>query len=99
VPAGSRHGGGGGVPPDALMRKEGFRHMNSHRFRIGQQLNLSLGPVHPGKFVTCQVVKLLPVRDGLPPEYQVRNCGEDFDRRASEGDLASLNTDAGAPLG
>ena len=73
--------------------------MNSHRFRVGQQLHLSLGPIHPGRFVTCQVVKLLPSRDGLAPEYQVRNSGEDFDRRASEGDLASLNPDAGAPLG
>ena len=77
----------------------GVYHMNSHRFRIGQQLNLSLSSVHPGKFVTCRVVKLLPFRDGLPPEYQVRNSGEDFDRRASEGDLASLNPDAGASLG
>jgi hypothetical protein len=70
-------------------RKEGALPVNSHRFRVGQQLHLSLGPVHPGKFVTCHVVKLLPVRDGLPPEYQVRNSTEDFDRRASEGDLAS----------
>jgi hypothetical protein len=60
--------------------------MNSHRF-LGRQLHLSLGPIHPGKFVICQAVKLLPARDGLLPEYQVRNSAENFDRRASQTDL------------
>ena len=46
--------------------------MNSHRFQIGQQVYLSLSPVHPGKSAICKVVKLLPFEDGLPPQYQVR---------------------------
>jgi hypothetical protein len=73
--------------------------MNSHRYQIGQQVHLSLSPIHPGKSLVCEVTQLLPFRDGLPPEYQVRNTEEDFDRRASEGDLASLQPDAGPPLG
>jgi hypothetical protein len=62
--------------------------MNSHRYRIGQQVFLSLSPVHPGKSLLCKIVKLLPFEDGFPPQYQVVHGDEGFERRASESDLS-----------
>jgi hypothetical protein len=64
--------------------------MNNHRFRIGQQVRVSLSPIHPGKSLVCEIIKLLPFVDGQPAEYQVRNSTENFDRRASEVYLIAL---------
>jgi hypothetical protein len=61
--------------------------MMSHRYHIGQQVQLSLSPVHPGKSLACKIVKLLPFEDGFPPQYQVAHGDEGFERRASESDL------------
>ena len=73
--------------------------MNSHRFQIGQQVHLSLSPIHPGKSLICEIVQLLPFEEGQPPTYQVRNSEEDFARRASESELTALNADSGVVLG
>jgi hypothetical protein len=65
----------------------------SHRFRIGQQVHVSLSPIHPGKSLVCEIMKLLPLVDGLPPEYQVSNSTETFERRVSESNLTALLTE------
>jgi hypothetical protein len=65
--------------------------MSGHHFQLGQKVLLSLGPVQPGKFLVCEVVKLLPLEDGHPPKYQVRNSEENFDRRVSESDLSGAS--------
>jgi hypothetical protein len=73
--------------------------MNSHRFQPGQQLQLSLNPVHPGKSIVCTVVQLLPFEDGAF-QYRVKCVDEDFDRTASEKDLTALErSPAGLDLG
>jgi hypothetical protein len=52
--------------------------MSNHRFQIGQQVHLSLSPIHPGKYLVREVMELLPFEDGQPPTYQVRNSEEDL---------------------
>jgi hypothetical protein len=56
-------------------------------------VHVSLSPIHPGKSLVCEIMKLLPFVDGQPAEYQIRNSTEDFDRRASESDLTALQPD------
>jgi hypothetical protein len=63
--------------------------MSSHRFQPGQQLQLSLNPLHPGTSIVCTVIQLLPFEDGAF-QYRVKCFNEDFDRTASEKNLTAL---------
>jgi hypothetical protein len=62
--------------------------MDNHRFRIGQQVNLSLGLSYPGKVISCKIVQLLPF-DGSSFQYRVKNANEAFERIANEDELAA----------
>jgi hypothetical protein len=61
--------------------------MDNHRFRIGQQVNLSLGVSSHGRLISCKIVQLLPF-DGSSFQYRVKNANEAFERIASEDELA-----------
>jgi hypothetical protein len=63
--------------------------MNGHRFRIGEKMNVSLAPYHPGKVLACTVMQLLPFEDGAF-QYRIKSADEDFERIASEKDLTAL---------
>src|SRR5215210_8889386 len=59
------------------------------RFAVGQRVKLSLGMIHPGKSLICEIVQLLPFDEGSF-QYRVKSLEEKHDRRASESDLTLL---------
>jgi hypothetical protein len=62
------------------------------RFSIGQRVQLSLGFIHPGKIVSCEIVQLLPFEEGSF-QYRVKSPDEKHHRTASEGALTLLGND------
>jgi hypothetical protein len=59
------------------------------RFGIGQCVHLSLGMIHPGKSLICEIVQLLPFEEGSF-QYRVRSADEKHDRTASESSLTLI---------
>jgi hypothetical protein len=64
--------------------------MTKHRFRIGQNVRLSLGIFHPDKYLSCRILQLLPF-EGDCFQYRVKSTAEAFDRVANEHDLTALH--------
>jgi hypothetical protein len=63
--------------------------MTKHRFGIGQNVRLSLGIFHPDKYLSCEILQLLPFAGGCF-QYRVKSTVEAFDRVANEHDLTAL---------
>jgi hypothetical protein len=65
--------------------------MDTHRFYVGQNVRLSLGPIHQGNSIACKIAQLLPF-DGESFQYRVKNDAESFERMANEHDLTAAPT-------
>jgi hypothetical protein len=59
------------------------------RFVVGQCVKLSLGMIHPGKSLICEIVQLLPFDEGSF-QYRVKSMDEKHHRRAGESALTLL---------
>jgi hypothetical protein len=56
------------------------------RFRLGQDVRMSLGALQRGKSISCKVVRLLPF-EGARYQYRVKSTDEAFERIAEEHEL------------
>jgi hypothetical protein len=66
---------------------------SSHRFQIGQNVRMSLGPMQRIKSISCTIVKILPF-EGTFFQYRVKGTDEPFERIANEHELMSLASPA-----
>jgi hypothetical protein len=62
------------------------------RFAVGQRVKLSLGMIHPGKSLICNIVQLLPYDEGSF-QYRVKSLDEKHDRRSGESTLTLVADD------
>jgi hypothetical protein len=60
-----------------------------HRFHMGQNVRMSLGPIQHGKSISCRIVKLLPF-EGTHYQYRVKSMDEAFERIAEEHELRAM---------
>ena len=68
----------------------------THKFTVGQTVDLTrtiLRPSAPGAY---EIRRLLPASDGDPsnPSYRVKNIGESYERVIRESDIASVKNAA-----